>query len=215
MRDADRTLAVFLAEYNDLRTEIHQRVNNQLLIMGGEVALLAAFIPILQPVIERGTPLPLLLAPILFAIVAWLYLEQDLFIVNTARYIHQRLRPAITSCLGDESPASEQVLQWEDFRNEHLFRAESVLLRLSTLFRIAATLGPGVVSLAVGIYHAEAAHDRLGTVSWAYRALGLLGATLLAGDVWLGARCAAGYQAILGDAAPGDDTGDAVVIAPD
>ena len=148
-----RALDIMMAEYNDLRNEIHQRVNNQLLILGGSVALMAALVAA-QEKLMLLAPFSLLGLPVVFAVVAWLYYEQDIFLIHAAKYLHRELRPTIGSeLLRESSGPTVNVLRWEDFRGEVLFGSsrERSLLRVMIFFRFVATMGPGVIALMLGM----------------------------------------------------------------
>jgi len=149
----DLETEVLIEEYRSLRAEINQRVQNQLYIIGGNLALLAAAFQLILPDLAKGKVTTLtLLCPFVFYVVAWLYFEQDVFLTQAATYLHQRLRPAILNRVQHSSgPATavNDILGWEDFRNAVLFRQRTnrVFLKLMTAFRLLATLGPGVAIL--------------------------------------------------------------------
>lgn len=144
---------VLLAEYTDLRGEIHQRVSNQLLVLGGNVALLAGVLPAYDRLKELA-PLSFLALPILFSIVAWLYFEQDIFLTQAATYLHKELGPRLSSVIqtGSGNPPVP-LFQWERFRGEVLFQRtrERRLLATMIVFRYLATMGPGIGGLALGL----------------------------------------------------------------
>ena len=173
-------MQVLLAEYGDLRSEIHQRVNNQLLVIGGNIALLAAVLPAYDILADKA-PVSFLVLPLLFSFVAWLYFEQDLFLTEAATYLHRELRPQVERELHGETPGRHPVavMQWERFRGEILFtrRRERRLLTITFAFRYLATMGPGVGGLALG----------LSELSWGSRTLAvqIVSVVLIAVDVVL------------------------------
>lgn len=149
----DLEAEALLAEYNSLREEIGQRVQNQLYIVGGNLALLAAASQLVLPDLAKShVTILALLTPQVFYVVAWLYFEQDVFLTQAATYLHQRLRPAILVRIRQVTATpikSYDVMGWEDYRNEILFkkRMNRLFLKSMTVFRLCATLGPGVISL--------------------------------------------------------------------
>lgn len=160
---AELESTALMEEYRTLRAEIQQRVTNQLTIAGGNLALVAAAIQFVLP--NFGITGSTLLLPILFAAVAWLYFEQDIFIIQAASYLHQRLRPAIIARLTSSEPGArvpDDVLAWESFRGDALFGQTFYrrFLWFMTAFRVIATAGPGlaillgivVIKLEPGIY---------------------------------------------------------------
>jgi hypothetical protein len=160
---AELESTALMEEYRTLRAEIQQRVTNQLTIAGGNLALVAAAIQFVLP--NFGITGSTLLLPILFAAVAWLYFEQDIFIIQAASYLHQRLRPAIIARLTSSEPGArvpDDVLAWESFRGDALFGQTFYrrFLWFMTAFRVIATAGPGlaillgiaVIRLEPGIY---------------------------------------------------------------
>lgn len=147
-----QALDIMMAEYSDLRNEIHQRVNNQLLILGGSVALMAALVAAHEK-LSALAPFSLLGLPLIFAVVGWLYFEQDIFLIHAAKYLYRELRPTIGSeLLRESSGPTVNVLQWEEFRGNVLFGSarERGLLRIMIFFRFVATMGPGVIALILG-----------------------------------------------------------------
>lgn len=142
---ADPERLVLLEEYRDLRSEIAQRVSNHLVILGGVVVLGAALVPLMK---DESMRRPVLLViPIIFGTVSWLYFEQDIFLTQAATYINNHLRPQLSRRVADPS----RLLGWEGFRNQVLFsrRENRVFLRIMTTFRLGATLGPGIAAVAI------------------------------------------------------------------
>lgn len=172
---------LLVLEYSDLRAEIHQRVANQLLILGGNIVLVAAVVPAYDRLTALA-PLSFLIIPLLFGVVAWLYFEQDIFLTQAATYIHRHLRPKLIETLPASPHAREAgdlvpVLGWEHFRGEILFgqRRERRLLTAMTFFRYLATMGPGTAALIIGIYFVFVQGDGL----WEY----ILACLLIIADV--------------------------------
>ena len=150
---AELESTALMEEYRTLRAEIQQRVTNQLTIAGGNLALVAAAIQFVLP--NFGITGSTLLLPILFAAVAWLYFEQDIFIIQAASYLHQRLRPAIIARLTSSEPGArvpDDVLAWESFRGDALFGQTFYrrFLWFMTAFRVIATAGPGLLAATTG-----------------------------------------------------------------
>lgn len=108
---------VLLSEYRDLRSEIVRLSSVQHLLLGLNLVLAIALAPIHNGLRDTGT-VALVAIPFVFTIVAWLHVSQDMTIISTARYLHQRLRPAIVDALDDGEGRSSAVLGWESYQNE-------------------------------------------------------------------------------------------------
>jgi hypothetical protein len=133
-------LIVLLEEYRDLRGEIARRVNNQLVVLGGMIVLVATLLPVVGR--EGYTDALILGAPFVFGTTAWIYFEQHIFVAQAAAYVHQRLRPAILARVDN----GQDLLAWESFRNDVLYgrRINRMFLHTMTVFQLVATLGPGL-----------------------------------------------------------------------
>ena len=87
-------LVVSLAEYEQVRNEIHQRGNHQVTIQGADVALLAAILSFSGHF--KSSHASLILALVFpFAFLGWYYFEQDLLITQAAAYIERELKERI------------------------------------------------------------------------------------------------------------------------
>ncbi len=155
-----------IEEYRSLRHEIGQRVQFQLLVMGGIIALSTALIPVAIDHVDTTNVTLLLAAPVVFAITAWLYFEQDIFITQAATYLNQDLAGAVRSRL--PTPQAHNVMQWEIRRGKMLFstRASRRLIDVMFGFRLIATLGPGATSFIVACGLVLTARDPLAAVHW-------------------------------------------------
>lgn len=145
--------AIYLAEYADLRDEIHQRINNQLLVLGGNLVLIVGIVPAYDRLLRLG-PIAFFVLTLAFAGASWIYFEQDIFVTHAATYLHRELRPAIVAQLTTaDSTAPHGIFEWERFRNEALFRRASDrrLMSVMLAFRYLGTMGPGVGSLTLGL----------------------------------------------------------------
>jgi hypothetical protein len=153
-------------EYRTLRIEIGQRVQFQMLVMGGIVALSTVLIPIAVDRVHTGNVTPLLAAPIVFAVTAWLYFEQDIFITQAASYLNQDLAVAVRSRLSPDR--SDYVMRWERRRNEMLFSTKRLrrLMDLMFGFRLLATLGPGATSFVVACGLVLSAAEPIESMHW-------------------------------------------------
>jgi hypothetical protein len=131
-------LDVHLEEYRTLRSEIEQRIHQQLLVLGGSVALIVAAVPAVPTIVANEHPGALLLGAAAFVVLGWLYIEQELLLLTAAWYIQFGLRPAILEILGEE--LSSPILGWEDSKWTH--PAHVSMRRPLPWFRTAATVGP-------------------------------------------------------------------------
>jgi len=139
-----------IEEYKSLRSEIAQRVNYQTLIMAGELALISGTLGLVSQSYSVDKLTFLLFAPLIFIVISWLFLEQDVFIAQAASYLHQDLRPLIIRRIAQEArpPQAEiSVMRWEAFRKEELFgtRKKQLNFWVTTIFRALATIGPAAV----------------------------------------------------------------------
>jgi len=146
-----------MEEYRTLRSEISNRVQNQLYLIGGNLALLSALLGVLAKSFSIQNLFLILIMPMVFFVITWLYFEQDVFLTQAATYLHQRLRPIILRRIAEETTLAEdkiEVMGWEKFRNEILFhrRRNRIFLQLMIIFRLFATLGPGLMLLISAIY---------------------------------------------------------------
>jgi hypothetical protein len=177
----DRVLAVALVEYQDIRDEIHQRVNHQITIAGANVALGAAVLTFSSHFANLPDALPFgLVFP--FGVIGWLYFEQDVFITQAAAYAHAVLRPLITTRANEGSTEPVPLLEWEDFRNRRLFerRRDRRWLWMMIAFRYTATVGPGVALWIWGIERLVAKPYQHGLAAWLlYGLLAAAGAGML------------------------------------
>lgn len=182
----DRRLAVALAEFEDIRFEIHHRVSHQLTIAGANVAIVVGVISFSSHFAHLPDAVPFgLVFP--FAVIGWLYFEQDVFITQAAAYLHTVLRPLIGTLANTGSPEPVPLLEWEAFRNRKLFGRprDRAWLWMMIVFRYAATVGPGLGLWIWGIQRIATTSSHHGTVGWVLYAL--LAATAALTLVGLGA----------------------------
>lgn len=154
-----RTAEALLAEYTALRAEILSRVQQQLVVLGGAVALAAGIGPASTHLDDQHAPTALLLMPLVFAVVSLLYLEQDAFLTDVARYLHNVVRPAYQQLAATTDVPL--VFQWEAVRRRLLFTVSGAAGPLHPAYRpkrglwfvmawrAAATIGPGIASIYV------------------------------------------------------------------
>ena len=165
-----------MEEYRSLRSEISKRVQNQLYIIGGNLALLSALLGILAESFSIQNLTFILLVPMVFFVIAWLYFEQDVFLTQAATYLHQQLRPTILRRIAEETTQPEgeiAVMEWEKFRNEVLFRRRRnrIFLQLMVILRLFATLGPGAALLFGAIYLVLHNPCNFGQIGWIHYVL--------------------------------------------
>lgn len=143
----DRRLTVIVAEYTALRGEIHQRINNQLLLLGFSAALVAGMVPLVARMSGPNQVQFFLVIPAVFMLIACMYYEQHLMVVELSGYIWTVLRPhaiSLTAAHGHLAP-----FDWERFRRQQTSRA---WVYGAHVVRIIATAGVAVVSLGIGLY---------------------------------------------------------------
>jgi hypothetical protein len=147
-------LAVSLAEYEQVRREIHQRGNNQVTIQGVDVTLLAAILSFSGHF--KGSHASLILALVFpFAFLGWYYFEQDLLIAQAASYIERKLKPRISEHVSELMGVTrEPLLGWETFRHKLNFgeEADRLWIALGIAFRYVAVVGPGIAMWCWGLW---------------------------------------------------------------
>lgn len=137
----------FIEEYISLRGEINQRTQNQLYILGINMASFSTLFSLSGINFQNITLL--LLVSIIYCIVAWIYIEQDIFLTQAAGYLNKvyriNLRNKILECSPNKD-ISINVMDWENYRNTVLFKIKRnrIFLRLMVLFRILAAFGPSI-----------------------------------------------------------------------
>jgi len=105
----DRHLDLYLAEYNNLKSEQASRIgfrDNLLYVTLGAVGALCSY-----ALAEPAHRAALLLVPWACFILGWTYLVNDEKISAIGRYIRERLVPRIVALVG--SPAAGQIFGWE------------------------------------------------------------------------------------------------------
>ncbi len=172
-----------IAEYAALRAEIMHRITNQLTIVGGNIALLTiAFTSFKEQFGHATVSFELLLAPIVFIVVAWWFFQQDILIAQAASYLHKALRPRLEARLDREfgPAASAGIMQWESHRTELPFRRAGIVFEfLDPLFRLAATLGPGIAVIAIIYLVTWSRPEFLYDASWPRKVLFAVDSALL------------------------------------
>ena len=121
-----------------MRDEIRQRINNQFLILAGSIALITALVPIVQHSSKEARPTVLMVGGAVFGLISALYFDQHLIVIQIARYTQEKLRPRLLEEL-QLPDTDDAILGWEQVRRQ-LDR-----LRLAFGFRIAATIGVGII----------------------------------------------------------------------
>jgi hypothetical protein len=149
----------YLEEYKNLTDEIKRRVSYQLIVIGGNITFTSAVIGALADKFDVGHLTIILLLPLVSFIIVWLFLEQDVFVTQPARYLHQVLRPALVRLIekdvGGRATDSPAVMGWEAYRHELLFDPASPyrgFFGQMWRFRYFATIGPGLALLITAGY---------------------------------------------------------------
>src|SRR5262245_43495731 len=154
---SDLEASALLEEYKVLRAEIAQRVQHQLIILGGNLTFLSAMVTAFSDSFDMAHLTIILAIPLVSFVISWLYFEQDVFLTQAASYLHQSLRPTILKKIATDAGKQPEdfaaVLSWEDFRNKILFSISRnrTFLRIMVLVRLAANVGPGATLLLVAL----------------------------------------------------------------
>jgi hypothetical protein len=155
----DPSLEAMFAEYGVLRAEISRRVGYQLLILGVNVALVAAVISASDRLGALGGSLFLLVAPLLLCVVGVFYFDQDRLITDVASYLEQDLRRRLhvrVAQVSTDHPIPH-LWRWETFRYGLLSPRGGTPrgLLLTAGFRALAGCGPTAGSIiGVGVSYA-------------------------------------------------------------
>jgi uncharacterized membrane protein len=137
---SEAVVDTMLVEFSALRDEIRQRINNQFLILAGSIALITALVPIVQHSSREARPTVFMVAGGVFGLIAALYFDQHLIVIQIARYTQEKLRPRLLEEL--QLPRTDDaILGWEQVRRQ-LDR-----LRLVFGLRVTATIGVGVICM--------------------------------------------------------------------
>ena len=154
---SDLEASALLEEYKVLRAEIAQRVQHQLIILGGNLTFLSAMVTAFSDSFDMAHLTIILAIPLVSFVISWLYFEQDVFLTQAASYLHQSLRPTILKKIATDAGKPPEdfaaVLSWEDFRNKILFSISRnrTFLRIMVLVRLAANVGRGATLLLVAL----------------------------------------------------------------
>jgi len=114
-------LSVHLAEYNAMRSELLEMEKAQSQLVLYALVSVGAAIPILLDLVQDQMWISLLLVPIVFSGIAWVYLGYIGLMYRTAIYLHTHLRPAIDTLLRQIPSGSGlefEILAWERFARE-------------------------------------------------------------------------------------------------
>ncbi len=144
IRTSEPVVETILVEFAALRDEIRQRINNQFLILAGSIALTTALVPIVQHSSKGARPTVLMVGGGVFGLIAALYFDQHLIVIQIARYTQEKLRPRLLKEL-QLPDTDDAILGWEQVRRQ-LDR-----LRLVFGFRVMATIGVGTVCVISAI----------------------------------------------------------------
>lgn len=147
----------YIEEYISLRNEINQRSQYQIYILGINVASISTFFSLTGFNFNNITLL--LLISIVYCIIAWIYIEQDVFLTQAAGYLNKVLRKNIIKRISESYNDSDKliikVMEWENYRNRILFKKlrNKIFLKLMVLFRSLAAYGPSIIIFLTFCYY--------------------------------------------------------------
>lgn len=112
----DKLVSVHLAEYDAMRSELLQVQGAQGQLVLYSLVTMAAAIPVLASLLENSLWQSLLIVPIIFSSMGWVYAGYIGMSYRISIYVKNFLRPSITELLQKELPDTEiDVLAWEHF----------------------------------------------------------------------------------------------------
>ena len=162
------SVAVHLAEFNALKTELERRASNQSFLLNLNLTGLATLLALH---IAEAASLEVLLLSVPFSLLlGGLFLDASLTINRIGDYIRTHTSPVLRTLTSDED-----VFRWEDrVLNERRRRGAPLLWRLPTLVSFFAPAGG--VSVYVLVASADPRSD--------WFAVGGIVATLVMGGIW-------------------------------
>lgn len=157
----------FIEEYISLRHEINQRTQNQLYLLAVNIASFPAIFSLTNFNLEKITLL--LSISIIYCVIAWLYIEQDVFLTQAATYLNKRFKKNIVNRITELTQTSDKIytiMEWEEFRHTVLFKEKTNkhFMKTMTFFRILATFGPSIVIFVIFSYYIIFQSDKLSEV---------------------------------------------------
>ncbi len=148
--EPERRLTVMLAEYDNLRKEIVERLRMQKEVERSQVLLLGILVAAVGWIWDQQAQILLLVASALFFIVGTIFFEQDINIALVASYLNRSLRRRIVECFAVMPQSSLALLEWESFREHEFLR--TAISTVLTINRTLLTYLPGFATFAAYLY---------------------------------------------------------------
>lgn len=155
-------MEIILQEFRDLRAEILAKTANEQQTLNYSIALIVATATVIQlePQIkaitgsDAGVRVLILVISLLFSALGLMYLEQDMYMATTGKYINQVLRPKLKEIIYKATGVEKDVLEWEEFRAESAFRYPKVIaFTFMTSARYALPIFPALISISYYFAH--------------------------------------------------------------
>lgn len=140
--EVQSTLSVYLAEYEQMRTEILQVQEMQGQLVLYAILSLGAAIPIISSLLEKQIWESLLVIPIVFSSMGWVYAGYVGMMFRVSIYIHNILQPNINTLLHlQESVSKFNVLSWESFARKNKVNLLAMPRNFEVLFFALPSIG--------------------------------------------------------------------------
>lgn len=151
--DEDFLADVILEEYKSLREENVSHIQNKQQIIYFSIALLAGLFAVLQVYSDIQNSeyfySGLLVLSVLFSSLGLIYIQEDMLGATIGKYINKVLRVNLKKLSKSESLGVD-VLGWDEYKNNTLFRSTKVVLYLfTTVARFMFSLLPSILMLVI------------------------------------------------------------------
>lgn len=145
----ENEFSCLLEEYRALRAEIVSRLESQQEILNYTVVLIAAALPFGGTIIDNKQYTFLLLIPLVFDLLAWLFLVQENMIDALGVYLNVRLAPRMEQLLGHKLQTKDPMWEWELFQYSTFYGSflRRILQAILGAVRYILPILPGGVSI--------------------------------------------------------------------
>lgn len=161
----EKLIDAHLDEFKALRTEIIERVKNQLAIVAANVTLTGLAVAILQ-LSDRVRVVGILAVPFFSFALSALYAAQDSSIAVAASYINRRIRPKVARLSGARY---DDLWAWESYRSARMYSIPFRNKALEVTTHLAG-VAPGMIVISGSLLAVFTSSDFRGdvpTYGWA------------------------------------------------
>jgi hypothetical protein len=111
-------LNCLIEEYRALRAELVSRITIQYQLLNYSIVLIGASLPVATAIVDRKRYSVLLLFPLVFVCMGWLFLLNDWVIRLIANYLNVSLARQVEAILSRQRLDFQSIWQWELFQYE-------------------------------------------------------------------------------------------------